>query len=428
MKLFLKISFPCWLVVTLLFFTSLCTVPICSEASGQIQEGYSIQVAFPQLTFTNPVGIYSLPDSSDRFFIVEQPGTIRVFQNTNSSSSAVFLDIRGNVLFGGEQGLLGLAFHPRYAQNGFFYVDYVAANPTRTVIARYSVMQSNPMQADASSEFILLEILQPFDNHKGGQIAFGPDGYLYIGVGDGGSYGDPFGNGQNCSTLLGKVLRVDVDGASSGRAFGVPADNPFVGVEGFREEIYAYGFRNPWRFSFDNAGRLWVGDVGQDRREEIDIVENGKNYGWNIMEGSLLYAGGNTSGLELPVYEYDRSSGIAVVGGYTYSGSALPALFGAYIYGDYGTGNIWALHLSSTATVNELLLNSNLVISSFGLDQAGEIYVCAFDGRIYRLTPTVIPEFPLWIFGAAILAFVLIVTVVFRCRSRFFPSLGKHSP
>jgi len=189
-------------------------------------------------------------------------------------------------------------------------VDYVAPNPTRTVIARYTVPLGNPSVADKTSEFIILEIAQPFSNHKGGQIAFGPDGYLYVGMGDGGSGGDPLGNGQNRATLLGKILRIDVNSLSTGRNYGLPADNPFVGnTLGFKEEIYAYGFRNPWRFSFDSAtGKLWVGDVGQNQIEEIDVVEKGKNYGWNIMEGSLTYSPGSQVGLELPFYEYDRKA------------------------------------------------------------------------------------------------------------------------
>jgi glucose/arabinose dehydrogenase len=236
-----------------------------SEASGQVVGSYGIQAAFPQLSFGQPVGIQSSGDGSGRLFVVEQAGVIRVFQNSpGTATSKVFLDITERVLFGGEQGLLGLAFHPNFTKNGFFYVDYVAPNPTRTVIARYSVSAGDPDVVDKASEFVILEVAQPFSNHKGGQIAFGPDGYLYVGMGDGGSEGDPLGNGQNRSTLLGKILRLDVDTASGGLNYSVPADNPFVGNSlGYREEIYAYGFRNPWRFSFDSGtGKLWVGDVG----------------------------------------------------------------------------------------------------------------------------------------------------------------------
>jgi glucose/arabinose dehydrogenase len=268
---------------------------------------------------------------------MEQAGVVKVFDNNrNVGNSTVFLDIRDRVLYGGEQGLLGLAFHPNYNSNGYFYIDYVADNPTRTVIARYSVSANNPNVADKNSEQVVLEISQPFSNHKGGQLAFGADGYLYIGVGDGGSEGDPSGNGQNISTLLGKILRINVDSSSAGRNYSIPSDNPFVGNSlGYREEIYAYGLRNPWRFSFDSAtGLLWVGDVGQDRFEEIDIGAKGKNYGWNIMEGSLCYNPStdcNETGLELPIWNYTHDVGNAIIGGYVYHGSALPSLIGDYV-------------------------------------------------------------------------------------------------
>lgn len=377
------------------------------DGTGQTQSS-PIEVAFPNLTFNQPVGIVSPTDGANRLFVVEQPGVIRVFNNSaNAPSSSVFLDISNSVLYSGEQGLLGLAFSPNYVTNGYFYVDYVASNPTRTVIARYSVSANNPNQAQSNSEFILLQISQPFPNHKGGQLAFGPDGYLYVGMGDGGSGGDPLGNGQNRSTLLGKILRIDVNSPSAGRNYTIPADNPFVGnTLGYREEIYAYGFRNPWRFSFDPpTGRLWVGDVGQDREEEIDIVEKGKNYGWNIMEGTLTYSSGSQVGLELPVWEYDHSQGIAIIGGYVYHGSTAPSLTGAYVYGDYGSGRIWALTLNGTgAPTNTLLSDTTLTLSSFGVDSNGELYICAFDGKIYKFNSTVIPEF------SPVIAFAVLFT------------------
>ena len=407
---------------TIFFLTIMLVFPVLfsSEASGQVQNSYNVQVAFPQLTFSQPVGIYNAGDGSNRLFVAEQAGTIRVFQNSASTAaSTVFLDITDGVLFSGEQGLLGLAFDPNFTQNGYFYVDYVAANPTRTVIARYSVVTSNPNQADKNSELILLEIAQPFPNHKGGQLAFGPDGYLYVGMGDGGSEGDPLGNGQNRSTLLGKILRIDVNAPTTGKNYGIPVDNPFFGnTLGYREEICAYGFRNPWRFSFDSAtGKLWVGDVGQNRLEEIDVVEKGKNYGWNIMEGTLPYAGGNETGLELPIFEYNHTLGNAIVGGYVYHGSVLPGLSGAYVYGDYGSGRIWALTISGTGAVsNAQLVASGLAISSFGVDKAGELYICAFDGKIYQLNAAAIPEFPAEIPIIALVAVTLIAAVVVKKR------------
>ncbi len=394
-----------------IFFASLISFPLLTTAFAclpglipsvmdQTQGGYGVEVAFPQLTFTQPVGIYGAVDGTNRLFVVDQPGVIWVFENSqNVSAPLVFLNISSHVLFSGEQGLLGLAFHPNYTKNGYFYVDYVADNPLRTVIARYQVMANNSDQADANSEFVVQTVSQPFANHKGGQLAFGEHGYLYIGFGDGGSGGDPLGNGQNLSSLLGKILRIDVNSFSAGRNYGIPSDNPFAGNSlGYREEIYAYGLRNPWRFSFDPAtGKLWVGDVGQDRLEEIDIVEKGKNYGWNIMEGTLCYnpaSGCNQTGLELPVWNYTHDLGNAIIGGYLYHGSLLPGLSNGYVYGDYGSGRIWRLEYNGTgAPSNSLIVSSNLTISSFGLDSLNELYICAFDGKIYRLN-NIIPEFP----------------------------------
>ncbi len=382
---------------------------LCPETSGQTPTNYGVQAAFPNLTFNQPIGLYNAADGSNRIFIVEQPGTLRVFQNSpTTTTSTAFLDISNQVLFSGEQGLLGLAFHPNFPNNGYVYLDYVAPNPTRTVIARYTVTAQNPNVADKTSELIVLEISQPFPNHKGGQIAFGPDGYLYIGMGDGGSEGDPLGNGQNCSTLLGKILRIDVNLPSGGRNYGIPSDNPFIdNAMGYAKEIYAYGFRNPWRFSFDSTtGKLYVGDVGQDRMEEIDIVQNGLNYGWNIMEGTLPYAGGSEIGLQLPIYEYDHTLGDAIIGGFIYHGLSLTELPDEYVYGDYGSGRIWALAPNGT---NTQLVDSNLTISSFGVDENKELYICAFDGKIYQLNTTGIPEFPA---AAAVTIMAIVITVV----------------
>jgi glucose/arabinose dehydrogenase len=391
-----------------------------------MQGGFAVESAFPNLTFNQPVGIFSSNDGTNRLFVIEQSGVIRVFNNSKTvTSSNVFLDISSRVLYGGEQGLLGLAFHPNYLVNGFFYVNYVADNPLRTVIARYSVSPSNPNQALSNSEFVVLEISQPFSNHKGGQLAFGADGYLYVGVGDGGSGGDPFGNGQNRSVLLGKILRIDVNSPSTGRNYGIPADNPFVGnTLGYKEEIYAYGFRNPWRFSFDPlTGRLWVGDVGQNIEEEIDIVGRGKNYGWNIMEGTLTYSSGSQTGLELPVWEYSHSDGIAIIGGFVYRGSALTGLTSMYVYGDYGSGTVWALQYDgATTTVNTLLADTNLNISSFGIDGQNELYFCALNGKIYTLSGNFIPEFPSTLPFAILVTSTLLVAMVTRKRRSLLPA------
>jgi len=337
-------------------------------ARNSVVPQYAVQVAFPNISFEFPVGLYNSGDSTNRLFVVEQRGIIRVFENTpNATATSVFLNITDRVLYGGEQGLLGLAFHPNYLQNGDFYVDYTADNPRRTIVARYNASDGNPNEADRNSETILLEILQPFPNHNGGQISFGPDGYLYVAMGDGGGAGDPLGNAQNLSSLLGKILRIDVDTFSAGLNYSIPPDNPFVAnTQGFREEIFAYGLRNPWRFSFDPAtGLLWAADVGQNRIEEIDNVQKGKNYGWNIMEGTLCYnppSGCNQTGLEMPVWEYDHTLGYSVTGGFIYRGLEIPELTGAYIYADYGSGRIWSLRYDGVNASNTELVDTGLNI------------------------------------------------------------------
>lgn len=366
----------------------------CSPVA--LPQSLTIEQAFPALSFSNPVDLQDPRDGTNRLFVVEQAGVIRVFEDTSSvSSSSIFLDIRDRVTSGGELGLLGLAFHPLYANNSYFYVNYTASSPLRSVIARYSVGTTDPNQANKESEQIVLTYNQPFTNHNGGQVSFGPDGYLYIATGDGGSGGDPQNNGQNRSSLLGKILRIDVNNSTGGRNYGIPADNPFAGnASGFREEIFAYGLRNPWRFSFDAAtGTLWCGDVGQSTREEIDIIENGKNYGWRTMEGSLCFnpsTGCTTTGFTLPVWEYGRSEGYSVTGGFVYRGSNNPELDGAYIYGDYGSGRIWALRyegVNMPTSVQIAQIASNR-LSSFGVDRNNELYLCSFDGKIYRFAPT----------------------------------------
>jgi glucose/arabinose dehydrogenase len=318
-----------------------------------------------------------------------------VFTNQPSVTSAsTFLDITNVVSTAGfEEGLLGLAFDPNYAQNGYFYVYYSAASPRRSVISRFSVSSTNPLLADRSSELVILEVPQPFDNHNGGNIMFGPDGYLYIGLGDGGSAGDPLGHGQNRGTLLGSILRIDVKNIPTSIRYRIPNDNPFVNVQGARGEIWAYGFRNPWRFSFDAVtGLLWAADVGQNNYEEVDVVVKGGNYGWNIMEGLHCYPPSVTScsqsGLTLPIKEYTHSDGCSVTGGFVYRGSRFPSLYGAYIYGDFCTGKIWALRYDGTRITEQLeLIDSTLTISSFGLDKDGELYILSFDGKIYKFTP-----------------------------------------
>jgi len=369
-----------WVVVCFLFLSAF-------PVNAQIH----IKKAFPNISFDSPVDFQHPGDGSNLLFVVEQPGRIYVFENENQTSSkTLFLDITDKVDdTGNEEGLLGLAFHPNYADNGYFYVDYTAASPARSVIARYSVSDTDPKSAVKESETVLLEVSQPYDNHNGGQIAFGPDNYLYISLGDGGSGGDPQGNGQDQSTLLGAILRIDVDASEGGLNYGIPDDNPFAGnTEGYREEIFAYGLRNPWRFSFDpDTGDLWTGDVGQNDYEEIDIIESGNNYGWNIMEGFHCYNASscNTDGLTLPVWEYDHSTGRSITGGFVYRGPSMFELTGKYIYADYINGKIWSLeNYESQNPENTLLVDSDLLISSFGTDDRNELYFTAFDGYIYQ--------------------------------------------
>lgn len=369
----------------------------CSDTARETNvdpAGYKATVAFPQLSFKRPVDLQHAGDGSKRIFVVEQAGVISVFPNeTNTSSKNTFLDIRDKVDDeGNEEGLLGLAFHPDYESNGFFYVNYTASNPNRTVISRFKVSASNIDQADAASEVVLLTFEQPYSNHNGGQVSFGPDGYLYIAAGDGGSGGDPHGHGQNQSTLLGKILRIDVNKQQDGKQYAIPSDNPFAGNQnGYREEIYAYGLRNPWRFSFDSRnGRLWTADVGQNAYEEIDVVEKGGNYGWNTMEGNHCFDPKNNcdrAGLKVPIHEYGRGDGISVTGGFVYRGPSMKGLEGKYIYADYATRRVWALdHSDLGKPLNKLLFEADFNISSFGVDENNELYLCGFDGKIYKLT------------------------------------------
>jgi len=353
----------------------------------------SIQVerVFPDLSFQEMTNLVQPDDTSDLIFVTEQRGVIYAFSANNSQQADIFLDITDRVNRGGnEEGLLGLVFGPDYQENGYFYVYYSAADPSRSVLSRFSLNEEDTDVADPESEVIIMEVAQPYSNHNAGQLAFGPDGYLYIALGDGGGAGDPLGNAQNLGTVLGSILRIDVSGLSAPGDYEIPADNPFVGTEGARAEIWAFGLRNPWRFSFDlETGLLWAGDVGQSSWEEIDIIAKGANYGWNIMEGSHCYSpstGCNQSGLTLPIVEYDHSQGCSVTGGYVYRGDQIPSLQGYYIYGDYCSGNIWALaYDGDVVTENTLLVDSGLSITSFGEDLAGNLYILDRQGGIYAL-------------------------------------------
>ena len=367
---------------------------------------YSLEVAFPNVSFSFPTDMQNAGDGSNRLFIVEQGGLIKVIENdTTVSSSKTFLDISERVLINDRFGLLSVAFHPDYENNGYFFVNYNAANPQRTVISRFKVSDLNPDSADENSEFIIIEIEQPHRFHNGGTIAFGPtDGYLYIALGDGGpSTGcpDPFNHGQNRQTLLGSFLRINVDSASGVNNYSIPSTNPFYGNQmGYKEEIFAWGTRNPWKFCFHpSTNKIWAAENGENLYEEINIVESGKNYGWKIMEGFHCYTAPqgcsslvcDTNGLTNPVFEYGGTSERrSVIGGYFYRGTSNPELTGKYIYCDYLTGGFWALEYDGiNPVINTQLISSAPFFTSFGEDESGELYMInAINGKIFRFNPT----------------------------------------
>lgn len=358
-----------------------------------------IKVAFPNLTFERPVYLTHAPDGTDRIFVLEQAGKIKVFQNqANTRTTKTFLDI-SNITSrrSNEEGLLGLAFHPQYKTNGLFYVYY--SNRTRShrsIVSQFKVSSNDPDKADRNSEKQIIVVSQPYSNHNGGMIEFGPDGYLYIAYGDGGSGGDPQNYGQRTNTLLGKIVRIDIDRPSGGKAYGVPSDNPFVNQSGVLPEIWATGLRNVWRFSFDRLnGTLWAGDVGQNAEEEIDVITKGGNYGWRVVEGNRCYNPRNCDKSKYigPIITHGRSEAKSITGGYVYRGSKQQSLYGAYIYGDFVSGKIWALRYDGKkVTEKRFLVDTFKGISSFGEDKDGEVYFTTFEtragqGKIYALEP-----------------------------------------
>jgi quinoprotein glucose dehydrogenase len=406
---------------TLLFAAALCP----AQPLPQI----ALKPVFPKLQDERPIWLSEAPDHSGRFFIVYQLGKILVVKKGSDGGDAkVFFDIQDRQPnFDNEDGLLSLAFHPGFTTNGLFYVYYNQKNPAnqnskplnfpfRSVISEFKVSTADPDQADLKTERILLEVPQPFGNHKGGQLSFGPDGYLYLGLGDGGNGGDPFGSGQSTSTLLAKILRIDVNSRTTvGRGnnqhqlqYGIPRDNPFVPElainSGARKEIYASGLRNPWRYSFDRLnGALWIGDVGQDLWEEVDLGVKGGNYGWSVREGAHHFKPGPEGAQYLePVIEYphqtklqpqgmfpDHSIGLCVIGGYVYRGRQFPALTGIYIYGDYNLGTFWGLRYDYAAkkvTAHGTLLQQTDNICSFAEDADGEIYALMQSGKIFQIS------------------------------------------
>ncbi len=360
-----------------------------------------------------PVDIANAGDGSGRIFVVEKIGRIRIVEN-GQLLARPFMDISDRVNAGGnEQGLLGLAFHPRYAENGIFFVNYTTSRSRGgtqsgdTVVARFN-HSGRPDRGDPDSERIVLTVAQPYANHNGGNLAFGPDGYLWIGTGDGGSGGDPQGNGQKLTSLLGKFLRIDIDAGDAGQPYGIPADNPFVGRSDARPEIWSYGWRNPWRFAFDRAtGDLWVGDVGQNAWEEVDReprgTAGGLNYGWNVMEGTHCFRPAqncDTAGKVLPVAEYGRSTGVSITGGEVYRGKAFPALDGLYFYADYGSRRLWAIGpapaapdvVGSWRNAQVATLAANP--TTFGTDENGEVYVAFDSGAVHVLEVAAITPSP----------------------------------
>ena len=341
----------------------------------------------------DPIGLTSAGDGSGRLFVNERSGVVRVIARDGRLQDRAFVDLSDRIDAGGERGLLGLAFHPNFATNRRLFVHYSRAGDGATVVSELTAA-ADLKTADPRSERVLFTIPDPFVNHNGGQLAFGPDGYLYIGLGDGGGAGDPLQNAQNPNVLLGKILRIDVDRTGGGQ-YGIPANNPFApdGVRpgGGRAEIWALGLRNPWRFSFDpDGGDLYIGDVGQGSWEEIDRQPadsaGGENYGWNVMEGRHCFGGDcDQTGYVKPIAEYGHDQGCSVTGGYVYRGDAQAELQGVYVFGDFCSGIIFTLQVDEGTVDPKPVLESGLGVSSFGTDEAGEIYLVDIGGAIYHV-------------------------------------------
>lgn len=360
------------------------------DSPGYALGEMELERVFTDLRFSSSLYLTHAGDGSNRLFVVERSGVVRAFLENNPAQTSVFIDLRDRVRTpSNETGLLSIAFHPRHRKNGLFYIFYTTGDLI-TRVAEFGVRAGDPLRGDPTSERVLLDVHQPAGNHNGGQIAFGLDGHLYIGLGDGGGSNDVFNNGQDPTTLLGSILRIDVDRREGELAYAIPYDNPFDGSQGQRREIWAWGLRNPWRFSIDRlTGQLWAGDVGQSDWEEVNLIERGGNYGWNTMEGTQCFDppdACDSSNLVLPAYEYDHSVGRSVTGGYVYRGPRLVRLQGTYLYGDFVNKQVWGLRRRPDGQVeNRLLALSPSPIASFGENEQGEVYVVGFDGTIYRL-------------------------------------------
>ncbi len=381
--------------------------PLAFPVNNPVPAAVDFEAAFPMLGFNRPVFLTAAPDGTNWIYVVEQGGRIYVFPNDDDVESAsVFIDLssgnQGPVSrASNEEGLLGLAFDPDYATNGRFYVHYSAAGPRRSVIARYTATfpQGQAPTANPNTQSIILQVNQPFSNHNAGMLTFGPDQMLYISMGDGGSGGDPQQHGQNLSTLLGAMLRIDVRNPPQGQPYGIPPDNPYVNNPNARDEIWAHGLRNPWRFSFDrDNGDLWLGDVGQGAREEINRIRRQGNYGWRTYEGNLAYSNPDNippTSFDGPVIDYGRGSGCTVVGGYVYRGQDVPSLRGIYVYADYCTGFIWGLRWNGQQAIGNTQIQNLGSIVSFGEDDRGELYAVSLNGQIRRFRePTGVPPQP----------------------------------
>jgi glucose/arabinose dehydrogenase len=366
----------------------------CGSDSGpSLPQGRGARLQPIASGLSSPLYLTSPPGEVNRLFVVEQTGGIRVIKDGNLLPTP-FLNLSDRISAGGEQGLLGLAFYPDYATSGRFVVHYTdPAGDTHLSIFHVS---ADPDVADPASEQVILTADQPYANHNGGQVAFGPDGLLYLGLGDGGAANDPEGRAQNLSDLLGSILRLDVQ---TGTSYTIPPDNPFVGQPGIQPEVWSYGLRNPWRFSFDRAtGDLYIADVGQDRYEEVDVAPTssgrgkGVNYGWNIMEGAHCLSGSqcDQTGLTLPDFEYGHDQGCSITGGYVYRGSAIPDLQGLYFYGDFCQGWVRSLRYAAGTTIEVTdwpTLRPGGSVLSFGEDTAGELYVLSSSGSVFKVVP-----------------------------------------
>jgi glucose/arabinose dehydrogenase len=366
--------------------------PTAGDATGALPE-VQLQRVFPDVSLKQTTGMFQAPDGA--WWALDRTGKVVRFENRDDARAELVLDISDRLVdSGSEQGLLGLAFAPDFATSRAFYLNYTAPSPLRTVISRFIANSAGGTVSAAGTETVILTISDFAANHNGGQMVFGSDGYLYFSIGDGGGGNDPQGNGQNLNAMLGKIHRIDVSKPSGNLNYSIPPDNPFAGRSDARGEIWAYGLRNPWRFSFDSAtGQMWAGDVGQNAREEVDVITKGGNYGWKIMEGSQCLSGNSCdrTGLILPVIDYATANGrCSVTGGFVYRGSAIPALRGAYLYGDYCSGEIWALRYDgSQVTEQGMIADLNTQLSSFAQDATGELYALAYgaSGGIFKLEP-----------------------------------------